>query len=685
MIRPLSSGSTPAFRSVLVAVQNQSHCRVLPEAPLRRFFSTQPIVQGPHGAYQEEFEFALRNPQAFWTRNAEQIEWFRKPTKILEEHPKHLYHWFSDGLVNLSYNCLDVHVKAGRGSQVALYYDSPVTGGFKQQFTYSELLDQVAKFAHVLQNELNVKVGDRVVIYMPMIPQTVVALLACSRIGAIHSVVFGGFAALELSHRIADCQPRVVITASVGVEPTHMVPYKPLLDEALAMSPHKVDHTVIVHRHNIAQQHECPMGEIDLDYDELMANAHPVDAVPLRGDHLAHILYTSGTTGAPKGIVRETAGWAVALKYSMNAFYNTGPGETMWTASDVGWIVGQAYTVYAPLLNGCSTVLYEGKPVGTPDAGAFWRVMEEYNVKTFFTAPTAFRAIKQADPKAEFAQKYDLSSLQALFLAGEHSDPDTLDYCRKALGKYGAVADAIDHWWQTELGWPGVGNAIGLGRKTIRPGACTGPVPGHVARVLGEDGHELPPRKLGTMVLNYPLPPGTFSTLYKNDERFVQEYLTKFPGYYDSADAAFMDEDGYIHIVGRVDDIIITAGHRLSTGALEEILMDHPEVADCAVFPVKNSLKGELPVGLVVTNKECQLKEDQLRRELIQMVRESMGPVAAFKKVASVPALPKTRSGKILRGTMSKIANGEEYTITPTIEDATVFDRLDPAIRQLVS
>jgi propionyl-CoA synthetase len=646
-------------------------------------------VQGPHGSYAEEYAFSLKEPEKFWLRAAQKLEWFKTPTIAFEQDSTnpYMYRWFPDGVMNTCYNCLDVHCRNdenNRADQVALYYDSPLTG-VKLAFTYQELLDQVSTFAGALQ-DLGVVAGDRVVIYMPMIPEAVIAMLACTRIGAVHSVVFGGFAAKELATRITDCQPKVIISASAGIEPTRIVPYKPLLDKALTLANvDSVCHTIIVQRTNVPDEAKCQLGPNDFDFHELMAKSSPVDAVPLPANHPHYILYTSGTTGLPKGVVRDTAGWATALKYSMGAFYDSGPGTVYWAASDIGWVVGHAYIVYAPLLNGCSTMLYEGKPVGTPDAGAFWRVIDEYKVRTLFVAPTAFRAIKQADPKAELVEKYDLSSLNAVFLAGEHSDPDTLHYCEMALSKYNDdVKAAIDHWWQTELGHPGVGNAIGLGRIPVRPGACAAPAPGFDIRVLDDNGRESPRGELGNMVIRTPLPPGTLQTLYKNDERYVQEYLTKYPGFYDTGDAALMDEDGYVHILGRTDDLINTAGHRLSTGTIEELLQSHPEVAECAVIPVKDGLKGEVPVGFVITNKGSTMEHDQLKKELIQIVRDDLGPIASFKTVGVVRALPKTRSGKILRSTMSKIANGQPYSITPTIEDSDIFNYLEPEIIKTV-
>ena len=638
-------------------------------------------IRGPHGAYAEEYKFSMEDPEGFWGKQASRLTWHSQPKTILEmkdDDPTH-YRWFPDGVMNTCYNCLDVHVEQeGRGDQLALLYDSPVTG-VKDSFTYSQLLDKTKTFAKALQ-ELGVGVGDRVIIYMPMIPEAIIAMLACARIGAIHCVVFGGFASKELATRITDCDPKVIVSASAGVEPTRVVPYKPLLEKALEFADHNVQHTIIVQRQNVQK---CMLGPKDLDYEELMTNTtSQAEAVPLPANHPHYVLHTSGTTGPPKGVVRDSAGWAVALKYSMSAFYDTNPGEVFWAASDIGWVVGHAYIVYAPLLNGCTTVLYEGKPVGTPDAGAFWRMVEEYNIKTLFAAPTAFRAMKQADSSGDLAKKYDLSSLKTLFLAGEHSDPDTLHWCERSLEKYNVPA--IDHWWQTELGWPGVGNSVGLGRLPTKYGACAAPVPGFQLAVADDEGHILPHNTLGDLIIKLPLPPGCLTTLYNQHERFVKDYLSKYPGYYDAGDAVFIDDDSYIHILGRNDEVINVAAHRLSTGEMEEILMDHPAVADCAVIAVKDELKGQVPAGFVIEKAGSEVDHDTLKKELIEMVREELGPVASFKMVAVVKALPKTRSGKTLRGTMSKIANGEDYKITPTIEDPTVFDQLEPIIQELV-
>lgn len=640
-----------------------------------------------------EYKFSLTNPEEFWSKAADLLHWYERPKTILTRrsldllHPHcSLYQWFSDGTINTCYNCLDVHVQNGRGTQDALLYDSPLTNT-KIRYTYSELLDEVSRFAGALTN-LGVQTGDRVVIYMPMIPQAIIAMLACTRIGAVHSVVFGGFASPELAARIVDCQPKVIVSASAGIEPgNRIVPYKPLLDRALELAEQQdknvsVERCVIVQRRDVQS---CTLdGKRDVEYSEVLSEAAPVvDAIPLPSTHPHYVLYTSGTTGLPKGVLRDTGSYAAALKWSMPHFYNSNPGDVFWAASDIGWVVGHSYIVYAPLLNGSTTVLYEGKPVGTPDAGAFWRVVEEYGVKTLFTAPTAFRAIRQADPEAKFVQKYDLSSLQTLFLAGERSDPDTLHWCEHALSSYGTPA--IDHWWQTELGFPGVGNAVGLGRIPTRYGACAAPVPGYDIAIFDDEGNALPPNTLGSMAIKLPLPPGTLPTLYKNDERYINEYLTKYPGYYDTGDAAYIDDEGYVHIMGRTDDVINTAGHRLSTGAIEEILLEHPQVADSAVIGINDKLKGHVPVGFVTTIAGSTIDEATLREELIQHVRDTLGPVASFKKVAIVKALPKTRSGKILRGTMAKIANGEEYTVTPTIEDPNIFDTLGPEIVKLAN
>ncbi|KAG7353856.1 AMP-dependent synthetase and ligase [Nitzschia inconspicua] len=640
-------------------------------------------IRGEFGAYQDEYNRSLHDLQGFWKDAARALEWFQEPQTVLQQrYPDnpHFHDWFPDGTLNACYNCLDVHVeKNGRGDQVALIYDSPLAGNKKERYTYREMLDQVSTLAGALQDELDVQPGDRVVLYMPLIPQAIFAMLACARIGAIHSVVFGGFAAQELASRISDSTPKVIITASCGIEPTRVVPYRPILDKALEISNHKVDKVVVVQRHDIQG---CELGPLDVDFHDLISTSTPANAVPVPSTHPQYILYTSGTTGKPKGIVRDTGGHATALKWSMSNFYGMKPGEVFWTASDVGWVVGHSYIAYGPLLHGCTTILYEGKPVGTPDAGAFWRIIEEYNVKSLFTAPTAFRAIKQADPEAELVKQYDVSSLKNIFVAGEHCDPETIHYLEHALPH---IPPPIDHWWQTELGWPGIGNSVGLGRVPVRYGSCSMPVCGYDIKVLNDDGIILPPNTLGSMAIKTPLPPGALQSIYGDEDRMIETYLMKFPGFYATGDAGFLDEDGYVYIMGRTDDIINTAGHRLSTATMEEILLEHPSVADCAVIPVKDKIKGHLPFGYVVCSKGIQPEAyDRICKDLVEMMRDKLGPVAAFKNVRVVKGLPKTRSGKILRGTMSKIANDEPYNITPTIEDASVFDHLIPAIQESV-
>lgn len=659
-------------------------------------------IKGPHGSYESEYNQSISDPANFWYQASKDLVWYKNPT--LEQtltynqdgpfsrnpSPK----WFEGGEINTCYNCIDRHVLDGRGDKTALIYDSPLTNT-RRTYTYSQLQKQVSLFASVLYDECNVQKGDRVVIYMPMIPQAIIAMLACARIGAVHSVVFGGFASSELASRIVDCEPKAIISASAGLEPGRVVEYKPLLDRAMEIANEtwekqqkkRFDVPCVIVRRSVIQNGECNwIPSRDMCYDELMSkvqqkNDEGMDAIPLRSTDPHYILYTSGTTGKPKGVLRDTGSHAVALKYSMNKFYNTGPGETFWAASDIGWVVGHSYIVYGPLLQGCATVLYEGKPVGTPDAGAFWRVVQEYNVKTLFTAPTAIRAIQQVDPYAQEFEKYDLSSLKALFLAGERTDPKTLKYCEKALSKENIPV--VDHWWQTELGWPAIGNAIGLGNIPIKYGACAAPVPGFSLSVFDDHGSKAPPGQLGNLAIKLPLPPGSLSGLYQNNERYVKEYLEPIKGFYTTGDSALIDKEGYVHIMSRTNDIINTAGHRLSTGAIEEILLGHNEIADCAVIGVKDDLKGHVPVGFVVRTKGAPTTLDKLSKDLVSLVRQELGPVAAFKKVAVVEKLPKTRSGKILRGTMAKIANDEEWTITPTIEDPAIFDTLGPIIKEL--
>mmetsp|Transcript_16020 Transcript_16020/g.34716 ORF Transcript_16020/g.34716 Transcript_16020/m.34716 type:complete len:669 (-) Transcript_16020:549-2555(-) len=601
-------------------------------------------VQGEFGAYAKQYDESIQSPETFWKEAASSLHWFEEPQTVLQRNKNnsHFHDWFPDGKINTSFNCLDVHVNDGRGDQNALIYDSPMTGK-KEEYTYKELLEKVSLFGGALQNDLGVQPGDRVVIYMPLIPQAAIAMLACARIGAVHSVVFGGFASHELSNRIDHSTPKVIITASCGIEPSRIVPYRPILDDALRFSKHEVESVVVIQRRDVE---ECELGPLDADYDELMKDATPVQALPLPSTHPHYILYTSGTTGLPKGVLRDTGGHATALKYSMNAFYSTRPGDVFWAASDIGWVVGHSYLIYGPLLHGCTTIMYEGKPIGTPDQGSFWRIVEEYKVKTMFTAPTAFRAIKQADPHSEFAKKYNLESLENLFLAGEHSDPETIRWLERTLPH---IPSPIDHWWQTELGWPAVGNAAGLGRVPIRYGSCSMPVTGFEVSIFDDEGNAMAPNELGNMVIKTPLPPGSLKTLYKDDKRFIEKYLEKYPGYYDCGDAAFIDEDGYISIMGRTDDIINVAGHRLSTGAMEEVLLEHPSVADCAVIPVRDEIKGQLPFGFVVCSKDTgPVDHKKICDDLVKMVREKLGPVAAFKNVTVIECgLPKTRSGKV--------------------------------------
>jgi propionyl-CoA synthetase len=583
-------------------------------------------------------------------------------------HPP-FYSWFSGGVLNTCRNCLDIHVESGAGSRTALIYDSPVTRTIRH-YSYRELRDLVARCAGGLRN-LGVIKGDRVVIYMPMVPETVIAMLACARIGAIHSVVFGGFAARELAARIRDAQPKVILSASCGIEVNRIIPYKPLLDDAIEQSGLKPEACVILQR---PQEHAPLIRGRDLPWEELM-DAPPADCVPVAATDPLYILYTSGTTGIPKGVVRDNGGHLVALKWSMQNIYGLSPGEVFWAASDVGWVVGHSYIVYAPLAYGCTTVLYEGKSVGTPDPGAFWRVIADHGVSVLFTAPTAFRAIKREDPAGSHIGRYDLSGFRMLFLAGERCDPDTLTWARDRLG-----VPVIDHWWQTETGWAIGANPTGLELFPVKPGSCTKPVPGYDVRVLDDHGAEIPRGKTGTIVIRLPLPPGCLTTLWNNDKDFIRTYLSEYPGYYLTGDAGFIDDDGYLWIMGRTDDIINTAGHRLSTGAMEEVLASHPDVAECAVTGVADAVKGEIPVGFIVLKAGVTRDRDEIIRELVRMVREKIGPIASFKTAVVVKRLPKTRSGKILRGTMKKIADGTEYRIPATIDDPTVLGEITESL-----
>jgi propionyl-CoA synthetase len=616
--------------------------------------------------YEETYSDWQRDPDGFWAAASRAIDWFRPWDAVLDASQAPFYRWFPGGMVNTCFNALDRHVLSGRADRVALIYDSPVTGTIRH-YTYGELLDQVARFAGVLAS-LGVERGDRVLVYMPMIPETVVAMLACARIGAVHSVVFGGFAANELATRISDAQPRLVVSASCGIEAARTVSYKPLLDSAIGIATHKPERCIIVQR----PQQPAPMQPgRDLDFAALMAGARPVDCTPVEATDALYILYTSGTTGAPKGVVRDNGGHMVALAWSMRHVYGVEPGEVFWAASDLGWVVGHSYIVYGPLLHGCTTVLYEGKPVGTPDAGAFWRVVSQHRVKALFTAPTAFRAIRREDPGGAHIRLHDLGGFRMLFLAGERCDPDTLQWATTRLG-----VPVIDHWWQTETGWPVAANFAGLGLFPVKPGSCGKPSPGFDVRVLGNDGRDVEPGKIGNVVIRLPLPPGCLPSLWRNNSGFTRSYLSAYPGYYVTADAGYRDEDGYVWIMSRTDDVINVAGHRLSTGAMEEVLAGHPDVAECAVVGAADALKGEVPVGLVVLMAGVTRPREAIAGELVAMVRDRIGPVAAFKVAVVVGRLPKTRSGKVLRGTIKKIADGVPYTVPPTIDDAAILDEI---------
>ena len=619
-----------------------------------------------NGTYDEVYGRWRAAPESFWAEVAEAIHWYKKWDKILDASRPPFYRWFTGGMVNTCYNALDRHVEQGRGNQPALIYDSPVTGSIKI-FSYRELLDEVARFAGVLVRQGLWK-GDRVIIYMPMVPEAVIAMLACARVGVIHSVVFGGFAAHELANRIDDAQPKLIISASCGIEVDRVVPYKPLLDKGIEIASVKPERCIVFQR---PQEKASMIAGRDLDWSELMADAKPADCIPVAATDPLYILYTSGTTGMPKGIVRDNGGHLVALTWSMKNIYGVEPGEVFWTASDVGWVVGHSYIVYAPLFNGNTTVLYEGKPVGTPDPGTFWRLISQHGVRVLFTAPTAFRAIKREDPNGDYTHKYDLSCFRTLFLAGERCDPDTLLWAEKQLG-----VPIIDHWWQTETGWPIGANCVGLGMLPVRPGSCTKPVPGYDVRALSDDGQELSGGQIGNIVIKLPLPPGCLPTLWNNDEGFQKSYLNRYSGYYLTADAGYKDEDGYLWIMSRTDDIINVAGHRLSTGAMEEVLASHPDVAECAVVGVADAIKGEIPLGFIVLKAGVRRPHNEIVTEVVEMVRERIGPVASFKVASVVKRLPKTRSGKILRGTIKKIADGVDYRVPPTIDDPAILDEV---------
>jgi propionyl-CoA synthetase len=622
------------------------------------------------GSYQDAYQRSLADPEAFWLAAAKSIDWEVPPERALDDNTAPLYRWFPGGVLNTCHNALDRHVDGGRADQTALIHDSPVTGS-KASFTYRELRDEVAVFAGALR-DLGVGKGDRVIIYMPMVPRAVVAMLACARLGAVHSVVFGGFAPKELATRIEDATPKVIVAASCGIEPTRVVEYKPIIDEALKTTTHQPSAVVVLQR----EQARATLGDRDVDWDEAVAKASPAECVPVAATDPLYILYTSGTTGKPKGVVRDNGGHAVALAWSLPNIYDLHPGEVWWTASDVGWVVGHSYIVYAPLLIGATTVLYEGKPVGTPDAGAFWRVISEHKAKALFTAPTAFRAIKRVDPDAAELEKYDLSGFRTLFLAGERLDPETYHWASDKLG-----VPVVDHWWQTETGWPICANLRGLDDMPIKPGSPSVPVPGYDVRILDGSGQEMPRGQEGAIAIKLPLPPGTLPTLWGDDDRYVESYLTRYEGYYLTGDGGFVDEDGYVYVMGRTDDVINVAGHRLSTGSMEAVLASHPAVAECAVIGVADSLKGQLPRGFVVLKAGVDIDEATLRDELVAAVRKEIGPVAAFRDVSVVDGLPKTRSGKILRKTMRGIANGRDEPVPSTIEDPAVLDALRPILR----
>ena len=622
------------------------------------------------GRYAEVFHRSLTDPDGFWAEAAQAIDWYQAPTAVLDSSNPPFYRWFPDGVLNTCFNALDRHVRDGRGGQAALIYDSPVTGTVRT-YTYTELLDEVARFAGVLRG-LGVDRGDRVIIYMPMIPEAVIAMLACARIGAVHSVVFGGFAAAELATRIDDAAPKMVVSASCGIEASRVVEYKPMLDRAIDLARHKPDCCVILQRP--AATAALNPGR-DLDWSEALAGAEPADCVPLAATDPLYILYTSGTTAKPKGVVRDNGGHAVALRWSMANIYDTGPGEVFWAASDVGWVVGHSYIVYAPLLTGCTTVLYEGKPVGTPDAGAFWRVIAEHGVKAMFTAPTAFRAIKKEDPDGKLSRPYDLSGLAYLFLAGERLDPETYRWAGELLG-----VPVVDHWWQTETGWAIAADPMGLEQLPTKAGSPTMPMPGYDVRILDADGAELDPGQTGEFAVRLPLPPGCLPTLWGDDVRFVGSYLSQHPGFYTTGDGGFRDRDGYLYVMGRIDDVINVAGHRLSTGQMEEVLASHPAVAECAVIGVDDDLKGQVPRGFVVLKAGVSTDPAVLSAELVQLVRNQIGPVAALRRVDVIAALPKTRSGKILRKTMRGIADGQDEPVPSTIEDSAVLDALRPVL-----
>ncbi|MCG7628569.1 propionate-CoA ligase PrpE [Epibacterium sp. MM17-32] len=623
--------------------------------------------------YSEVYAQWKSDPEGFWMEAANAISWDKAPTKALSDLGGGLYEWFADTKVNTCYNAVDRHVEAGRGEQTAIIYDSPVTHT-KREISFVELRNRVATLAGALRAK-GVEKGDRVIIYMPMIPEALEAMLACSRIGAVHSVVFGGFASSELAVRIDDATPKAIIAASCGIEPGRTVHYKPLLDGAIDLATHKPDFCVIFQREQ--EVAELIEGR-DVNWHGFQYGVEPADCVPVEGNHPSYILYTSGTTGQPKGVIRHTAGQLVALNWSMKNIYNVDPGDVFWAASDVGWVVGHSYICYGPLIHGNTTVVFEGKPVGTPDAGTFWRVISEHKVKSFFTAPTAFRAVKREDPKGEFVGKYDLSCLEQVYLAGERADPDTITWAQDQLG-----VPVIDHWWQTETGWSIAANPLGIEELPVKLGSPAVPMPGYDVQILDEGGHPMPPGELGAIAVKLPLPPGTLPNLWNAEDRFKKSYLTTFPGYYETGDAGMMDADGYLYIMARTDDVINVAGHRLSTGAMEEVLAGHPDVAECAVIGVADQLKGQMPLGFLCLNAGCNRPHAEITAEVVQLVREKIGPVAAFKLACVVDRLPKTRSGKILRATMVSIADGSDWKMPATIDDPAILDEITTALQSL--
>ena len=624
-------------------------------------------------SYQEVYQESITHPETMWNEAAQSVYWYKPYEKVFDDSNKPFYRWFVKGQLNTCYNALDYHVQNGRAEQTAIIYDSPVTHTVAR-LSYGELLDHVSRFAGVLTS-YGVRKGDTVILYMPMIPQAVEAMLACARIGAIHSVVFGGFAPHELAIRIDDAKPNLIISASCGIEGNKVIEYKPLLDKAIDLAKHK-PRACIIYQRKEATASLVP-GR-DVDWDRAMKTAQPVGCVPVEATDPLYILYTSGTTGMPKGVVRDNGGHAVALKWSMKNIYGVEPGDVFWAASDVGWVVGHSYIVYAPLLYGCTTVLYEGKPVGTPDPGAFWRVISEHKVKVLFTAPTAFRAIKKEDPEGTHLKKYDLSQFKYLFLAGERLDPDTYHWASNLLKR-----PVIDHWWQTETGWAIAANCMGLDPCPIKAGSPTKPVPGYQVEILDENGKSLPPGKEGMVAIKLPLPPGTLPTLWKNDQKFKESYLDIFPGYYFTGDGGYYDNDGYLFIMGRVDDVINVAGHRLSTGAMEEAISMHPDVAECAVIGVADDFKGQLPLGFVVLKAGVEKNPNEIVKGLVQLVRDQIGAVASFKQALIVKRLPKTRSGKILRGVMRKIADGESCKVPSTIDDPVTLEEIRESLETL--